>query len=103
MRQVLTLTALALILALGLPAVSAAEEICAKSAAAPEASAAPTKLPDLGSLNGTHDWVQMACSATCPGSSVSCTGQSECYLRYSGKLDRFYVVCDGHSTLCPYI
>lgn len=103
MRKTLTLTALALILALGLPSVSAAEEICPTPAAAPEASAAPANLPDLASLNGTHGWVQKACTATCPGSSVYCTGQTECHVSYSGKLDRFYAVCDGHSTLCPYI
>jgi len=80
MRQTLALAALALILALGLPSASAAEEICPKPAVASEASAAPAKLPVLESLDGTHDWVQRTCTATCPGSSVFCTGQTECHL-----------------------
>jgi hypothetical protein len=101
MRQTLALAALALILALGLPSASAAEEICPKPAVASEASAVSVTLPGLESLDGTHGWVQRTCTATCPGSSVSCTGQTECHLTYVGKLDRFYVVCDGHYTLCP--
>lgn len=100
MRQALSVAAIALTLVLGLPSISTAEGTSTTPAPKPQAPAAPSDLPDLGAPG----WVQNTCSASCPGHpEVSCTGQTSCYVSYSGKADRFYAVCDGHFTLCPFI